>query len=81
MARVGGDGGHSKHPKRVHDQLMSAVQRHLDSTQVRVIQDLDTALPFAMSIQAEVGAMIQDSSQVKDVSRKPGASAQAAHWK
>eukprot|EP00971_Amphidinium_carterae_P197629 3922316-Amphidinium_carterae.3 len=31
-----------------------------------------------MSIQAEVGAIIQDSSQVKDVSRKAGASAQAA---
>eukprot|EP00971_Amphidinium_carterae_P168234 3333291-Amphidinium_carterae.1 len=50
----------------------------LGSTQVRVIQDLDTVLTFAMSIQAEVGASIQDIGQVKDVSRKPGASAQAA---
>eukprot|EP00971_Amphidinium_carterae_P010462 206525-Amphidinium_carterae.2 len=56
----------------------ATVQRYLNDTHVRVIQDLDTVLTFAMYIQAEVGAIIQDSGLVKDASRKAGASAQAA---
>eukprot|EP00971_Amphidinium_carterae_P024102 475660-Amphidinium_carterae.1 len=44
--------------KKTQPGFAAVVQRHLHSTQVRVIQDLDTVLTFTMSIQAEVGAFI-----------------------
>eukprot|EP00971_Amphidinium_carterae_P163289 3237547-Amphidinium_carterae.1 len=45
---------------------------------MRVVQDVDTVITSAMNIQAEVGTILQDTSHVREASRKPGPCAQAA---
>eukprot|EP00971_Amphidinium_carterae_P172938 3428194-Amphidinium_carterae.1 len=40
--------------------------QHLTSTQVKVRQDIESVLSFAVALEAELAAILQDSPQRKD---------------